>query len=524
MEQPETIVAGASVTDREEKHGTKVFISYSRKDMAFADRLEEALKARGFEPLIDRTEIYVFEDWWARIQTLILRADTVVFVLSPDSAASKVALQEVSFAASANKRFAPIVRHSVNDGAVPEALAKLHFLFFDDDARFDESVNRLVEALNTDIYWIRQHTDLSEQARRWAATGRPAGLLLRSPVLEQSEYWLAAKPKHAPEPTEQTRAYIHESRRAAIRQRVRARRVQGLIYSLFVAIIAGLIAWINQAFIAEQMNWYLIARPYRVANIDPFVLRPAAERTLKPLASFRECAAHCPEMIVIPAGEFMMGSPMDEPGRSRSEGPQHLVKIALPFAVSKFEVTFDEWETCVTLGGCPRVSDSSWGRGSRPAINLTWYEAQRYVGWLSKMTGRKYRLLSEAEWEYAARAGTSTPFSFVEGETGIDRYAWYSANAGNKSQPVGKKSPNAFGLHDVHGNVLEWVQDCAPPTYERAPADGSPWEIENCDRRVIRGGSWYLDPKFLRSASRSWDTSDGRNDSVGFRVARSLGP
>ena len=136
----------------------KIFLSYSRKDMSFADRLEAALKARGFEPLIDRTEIYAFEDWWKRIEALIGRADTVVFVLSPDAVASDVALKEVVHAASLNKRFAPIVCRRTDDGAVPEALRRLNFVFFDDPARFEASADQLAEALNTDIGWVRQHT------------------------------------------------------------------------------------------------------------------------------------------------------------------------------------------------------------------------------------------------------------------------------------------------------------------------------------------------------------------------------
>src|SRR5689334_3703420 len=143
----------SSTTGREVDQKPKIFISYSRKDMVFADRLEASLKARGFEPLIDRTEIYAFEEWWKRIEGLITRADTVVFILSPDSVASEVALNEAAFAASLNKRFAPIVCRRVDDKAVPEALAKLNFIFFDDDARFEASADRLAEALNTDISW-----------------------------------------------------------------------------------------------------------------------------------------------------------------------------------------------------------------------------------------------------------------------------------------------------------------------------------------------------------------------------------
>src|ERR1700733_7008465 len=152
----------------------KIFISYSRKDMAFADRLEAALKDRGFEPLIDRTEIYAFEDWWKRIQALIGSADTMVFVPSPDAVASDVALKEVPYAASLNKRLAPIVCRRAADDVVPEPLRRLNFIFFDEPTQFEASADRLAEALQTDIGWIRQHTDFGEAARRFR--GPPHGL------------------------------------------------------------------------------------------------------------------------------------------------------------------------------------------------------------------------------------------------------------------------------------------------------------------------------------------------------------
>src|SRR6516225_3730928 len=187
----------------------KVFISYSRKDITFADRLDAALKARGFEPLIDRTDIYAFEEWWKRVEDLIGRADTLVFVLSPDAVRpGSVSLKEVELAASLNKRFAPIVFRPVQDKDVPEALSKLNFIFFDDVARFEQSADKLAEALNTDISWIRQHTDFGEQARRWTLAKGPSGLLLRSPVLEQAERWIAARPTAAPAPTEETQTFI----------------------------------------------------------------------------------------------------------------------------------------------------------------------------------------------------------------------------------------------------------------------------------------------------------------------------
>ena len=220
----------------------KIFLSYSRKDMAFVDRLEPALKARGFEPLIDRVEIYAFEDWWKRIEALIGRADTVVFVLSPDAIASEVCAKEVAHAADLNKRFAPIVCRRADDSAIPDALRRLNFIFFDDPQKFDLSLDRLTDALQTDIGWIRRHTAYGEAARQWSATGRPGGLLLRSPVLEEAEHWIASRPANAPAPTEETQAFIAESRSGATRRRniLTGSLAAGLLIALA---LAGLAYW-----------------------------------------------------------------------------------------------------------------------------------------------------------------------------------------------------------------------------------------------------------------------------------------
>jgi hypothetical protein len=223
----------------------KIFISYSRRDMAFADRLELALEARGFSAAIDRSEIYAFEEWWKRIQTLIMGADTVIFVLSPDSVASEVALKEVAFAASLNKRFAPIVCRQVDEKAVPEALAKLNFIFFDDESQFEKSADSLAQALDTDIAWIRQHTDFGEAARHWSLANQPNGLLLRSPALEEAERWIAARPDGARPPTEETLTFIRHSRRAATRRRsvLTASLTAGLLLALA---LAGVAYWQSQ--------------------------------------------------------------------------------------------------------------------------------------------------------------------------------------------------------------------------------------------------------------------------------------
>jgi formylglycine-generating enzyme required for sulfatase activity len=214
-----------------------------------------------------------------------------------------------------------------------------------------------------------------------------------------------------------------------------------------------------------------VMRPYRVANFGPHVFKPEAEGALKALASFRECGKDCPEMIVIPAGSFTMGSPTTEPGRysgftigstepaghHSNEGPQHKVVIAKRFAVSKFDVTFADWDACVSVGGCPKAGDSNFGRDTRPVINVSWDDAQFYVAWLSKMTGKDYRLMTEAEWEYAARAGSTTAY-YWGGEIGKGNANCSGCGSewdNRQTSPVGSFKPNAFGLYDMAGNVWQ---------------------------------------------------------------------
>ena len=297
-------------------------------------------------------------------------------------------------------------------------------------------------------------------------------------------------------------------------------------FTLLVGIILGLVGWINQDYLKEQINWYWVVRPWRVASVEPYVLSADAERALKPGQSFRECAKDCPEMVVVPAGECIMGSPPNEMGRYDSEGPQHTVVFAKTLAVSKYELTFDDWDACVAYGECdPRVTDSGFGRGRQPVINVAWDEAKRYVAWLSRMTGKPYRLLSEAEWEYAARAGTQTAYSWGDeiGKSNANCNGCGSQWDNRQPAPVGSFTPNAFGLHDMHGNVWEWVEDCVHNNYNGAPKDGSAWTADgDCSRRVIRGGGWGDNPGYLRAANRVWSSTGTRLFSLGFRLGRTL--
>ena len=235
-------------------------------------------------------------------------------------------------------------------------------------------------------------------------------------------------------------------------------------------------------------------------------------------------AEACPLMVTLPAGRFTMGAPDSEEGSSEDERPLHPVDIQAGVAFSCFPVTFRQWDVFATSEGREVPEDEGWGRGDRPVINVSWEDAHAYVDWLNDkldLTGRRdrYRLPSEAEWEYACRAGKQTAYGF--GETISSDQARFGSE--NGTTPLGRFPANAFGLHDMHGNVWEWCQDTYHESYEGAPDDGSAWEEgEDSSRRVLRGGSWLNDPQDLRSACRSGNNSSSRVSGIGFRLARTL--
>ena len=244
--------------------------------------------------------------------------------------------------------------------------------------------------------------------------------------------------------------------------------------------------------------------------------------------TFRDCT-DCPEMVVLPEGSFMMGSPPDEKGRDRDEGPQHRVEIGYSLAVGRFEVTVAEWDACAADRSCDKITNRR-PTDDHPVIDVSWKQAQAYLAWLKRKTGEDYRLLTEAEWEYAARAGTTT--AYYTGSSISENEATYGIESSGKvkTSPVGSYRPNAFGLHDMHGNVWEWVADCyrhrpshqGAPSYEGAPSDGSAWISDYCDDRVMRGGSWDAYQQYLRSASRQYLSPNYGYYNIGFRVARTV--
>jgi len=469
---------------------TRVFVSYSRHDADFVSKLVAALASQqDIQVFQDTADVLPSEEWRNRLASLIGAADTVVFCLSPNSATSQVCAWEVELAEKLSKRIIPVVAQTV-DGPVPGGLSKLNYIFFSDPALFNASLGLLLQALRTDIVWIREHSRIGELSRRWETIGKRKDLLLRGAELQDTEKWARLRPADAPPLTAGTAAFIdasHDEERAFRRT---ARRVQVAFTVLLLGIIGGLVAYINQDRLRNIYYWHVVMRGH--------ALSPQQERAVaaKPGTEFQECR-YCPAMAVVPPGSFEMGS-YDE----SQQKPMHHVVIPVSVGVSKSEVTYQEWDVCAAAGSCAIANDSNWGRGSRPVMKVSWDDAKRHVEWLSSVSGKQYRLMSESEWEYAARAGRLAPYAFGDEKSKLGDYAWYEDNSDGRTHPVSTKKPNAFGLYDMHGNVFEWVEDCWSPNYEEKPArlkeTGEAWTLGDCSQRVARGGSYLDDPRVLR--------------------------
>ncbi len=250
-----------------------------------------------------------------------------------------------------------------------------------------------------------------------------------------------------------------------------------------------------------------------------------------PAGAVFQDAPFAPEMVALPPGRFWMGS-RDGEGWDY-ERPRHEVTIPQAIAVGRYSVTLHEWafakddaEWAKATGRKPRPVRAEGWQDDRPVIDVSWEDARAYVKWLSRKTGQPYRLLSEAEWEYACRAGSEAAYCFGDGEAELGDYAWYSGNSEGETHPVGEKKPNRFGLYDMHGNVWEWCEDLWHDSYKDKPEElkelGGPWTARNSGGRVLRGGSWVDIPWNLRAAARSRYSTESRNNGAGFRVARTI--
>jgi formylglycine-generating enzyme required for sulfatase activity len=272
---------------------------------------------------------------------------------------------------------------------------------------------------------------------------------------------------------------------------------------------------------AREAATLALAIAAREAAAKEAAAKEAARNSKRPGTVFRDCP-DCPEMVWLPRGEFFMGETLNV----SATGPAHQVTINYPLAVGRFEVTFAEWDACLAARGCRRrPDDQGWGRGRRPVINVSWQDAQEYVAWLSGHSGKHYRLLSEAEWEYAARGGTQTRYWWGN-DVGVNHADCYNCGSrwdGRQTAPAGSFEANPFGLYDMLGNASEWVQDCYHGSYRDAPTDGSAW-VQYCavdlrDKRVVRGGAWQYPAQLTRPAFRTAFSNGYYDFRIGFRVA-----
>ena len=355
---------------------------------------------------------------------------------------------------------------------------------------------------------------VEQSAGQWAEHGKGKDWLVHGGTRLRTAERVSRRADFRRRLGERGLAYLAACR---VRQRRRRFRAGALVFSLAAVVALGGTTWRFQRDLKQYAYWFTHVRGH-VLSTDKALALSGDE-------SFQDCA-DCPPMVVVPAGKFEMGSPPGQGDRTGREYHQHAVTIAAPFAVSKFEVTFAEWDVCATYGPCAPEIAAKWGRGRQPVINITWEDAKAYAAWLSSITGRPYRLLTEAEYEYAARAGTQTAYPWGD-SIGVGNAQCGECDPQSDADgpaTVGSFPLNQFGLGDMLGNVYEWVEDCFHGDYDGAPADGSAWSSPGCPRRVVRGGSWLSRAFDLRSAARDWTNVGDRRDDLGFRVARTLRP
>ena len=481
-----------------------VFISYARKDVDFAATLVAALQARGVEVWIDQREIAPSADWLDQIIQGIVARQFFAFVISPASVTSEICIVELQHATSLKKPIVPVLWRQA---PLPPEIARLQWSDFSDPMTFDQALEGLLAAMRRDPEWLSAHARYSAFAAEWSRRGRPWYLLLQGSAITEARRWLAQSGGEQRQPTYLELDFIAASGRF---RRLSRTGLAGLVALL---VSAGM-GWWKQDFLRDE--YWRIAMGVSALTVEQ-EKRTAAE----PGSEFNECAKGCPTMVVVPAGKFTMGSAESE--KNPDEAPQHEVTIAKPFAVGKFEVTFSEWDQCIAASVCPKVSDNGWGRDDRPVISVNWDDVKKYTAWLSRITRREYRLLTEAEWEYAARAGSQT---FADDEALLDKYAWYSGNSGEMTHPVGKKDANSFGIYDMYGNVYEWVEDTWHDSYKGAPTNGSAWQngVDPENLRILRGGGFNTLPQAVRAAIRTPISAGFRWDFFGFRLARTLNP
>ncbi len=496
-----------------------VFVSYNREDLPIAQRVVDGLVHEGLNVWLDM-ELKAGENYDEITEERLRGAKAVVVLWSSRSVKSRWVRAEATIG-QRKSTLVPAMIEECDRPVMFELVQTTDLSKWDGDRQ--------------DPNWLK----LVDVIRKRIAAAPPSPLFVEGGVKRPT----TRRGKTKPPP-----------KQVAIRKEHRQKRGLGFggilaIALIFVAsLVGGLIAWRPQTFepllallsqdsapkaaaaaavepVAAQATLEGAASVAAVAEQAPADITPtpvpavgATEtrdpaETLPPANTLRDCET-CPLMLSIPGGTFMMGAPDDELGRKAWEGPVRKVAMA-PFAIGVTEVTYDEWDACVADGGCGKYSpdDKGAGRGKLPVTQVSWKDAAAYAAWLSKKTGRVYRLPTEAEWEYAGRGGTTTPF-------------WWGAlndvtksGAGSALQPVDALQANPLGLFGVTGNVREWTQDCYVNTFAKAPLDGRSVEVAKCAKRVVRGGAFSDPVESLRIAARGGVDPALRDKRTGFRIA-----
>ncbi len=493
-----------------------LFVSHVSEDLAAAMQIVEELERRGVRCWIAPRDVRPGEPFDDEIANAIEDSRAMLLIFSERCNASEYIRREVTVAGESHKVVIPFrIENAEPKRGLRVRLSDLHWLdgFASREQAIDELVRTFPAANDKAVPEAAAEQARRERGLTMIAANAPRERADEKPARGRSEA-LSAWP----------------------RQRIAVVAVSLIGVAVLGAIGVWLVHSPSPVSLAQGpaggTPTPVAPAPVPVAatQIAITALSLDREQALKPKDTFKECS-NCPEMVVVPAGTFTMGSPLSEPKRTSEEGPQHMVTFARNFAVGRFELTFDQWEACVADGGCNGYKPDSqgWGRALRPVINVSWEDAKNYAAWLTKKTGKSYRLLSEAEREYVTRAGTTTPFWWGNSiSTSQANYNGAPYSGGAKGEyrggtvPVDSFEPNPWDLYQVHGNVYEWTEDCWHVNYQGAPPDGSFWSASDCSSHVIRGGSWDYEAEYLRSASRLGYATDTRADWLGFRVGRTL--
>ncbi len=518
-----------------------IFLAHAREDKAAVLKLHQRLKSRGFQPWLDEIDLVGGQIWEHEIRKVIQGADLVLACLSSQSVDRVGYAQNEFNMALTEYRKRPresifLIPVRLDDCDVPDlkdldngvGLRSIHWV----DLFEENGFNNLLRAIETKLgdktistgagsrYWhylsaLAVTLVVGMGFAIWQSSNAILGD--KEDTRNEDTFPTIVTPK-VPSVAETTNGNSKSVETSGIEGKTLAGRLEVPLASLKPE--AG-----PTVSMEPEIKKALDREPTRVPDLVPAVELPTDMLPTplfvapKPGDVFQDCD-DCPEMVVLPDGSFFMGSQR----HNRNERPKHRVSIEA-FALGKYEVTFAEWDNCVAAKGCDhRPGDEGWGRDRRPVVNVSWEATQQYIRWLSQKTGAAYRLPSESEWEYAARPREGTTYSWGN-EIGKNRANCDGCGSrwdDRQTAPVGSFPANDHGLHDVHGNVWEWVGDVWHKSYAGAPDDGRAWVKGSTSKRVLRGGSWDNEADSMRSAFRIKQSPNSQTYAFGFRVARSL--